>query len=552
MKALVLIVSLLFFSLLTSCEEESVPTNHKTLAGNILSRSNDKETLPEGSQILLNAYGGLSIVDNTFTYTNGTWTNDNGHGWKEAEETTYITALYPHDISNLYNEGALKDVLIAQDTLTQGEKDVTLTFRHLFASFILNVDETLVDKIKSIQLTSPQTIESISTSTGKITLSNTSTSTTLQGNGSNSYTFIIPPMEASITLNITLDNEISQSYKLQRHNFKSGFVYECGLRDWNTVPGIRSADDLETFSQLINEGKEAPAYGEKQDDGRMLYRLLADIDLKGVNLTPIGHNQDKPFDDIFNGEGYTISNFTVKAKGGFAGLFGQIGSDGVVKNLCISDYTISIQESASSGVGAIAGLCTGTISNCGVANSNITNHFNSYTGGITGTLRNGTIINSFVKDCQVTTTSASVGGVVGKIETGNIINCFSASNTITRSNNYSGGFCGRAEEGYIVNCYVYKQTLKTTTNRGQFIGHGVDSSVSHCYTNTASPNLIINNENESCSILSCKTYSSKFIINESHIVDVLNQWIESNQKNYDYPFTQWKEDPTGTLPAIFQ
>jgi len=306
MKQIQLFLYILSVILLAGCSSEDLPSVHKTLAGNILSRSNDKETLPEGSQILLNAYGGLSIVDKTFTYNNGTWTNDNGHGWKEAEETTYITALYPHDISNLYNEGALKDVLIAQDTLTQGEKDVTLTFRHLFASFTLNVDETLVDKIKSIQLTSPQRVESISPVTGDITLSDIATPTILQGNGSNSYTFIIPPMEESITLNITLDNEISQSYKLQRHSFKSGFVYECGLRDWNTVPGIRSVGDLIEFSKIINKKKEGDLskYGEIQADGRMLYRLLADIDLKEANILPIGYYNGPSviFSDIFDGQ----------------------------------------------------------------------------------------------------------------------------------------------------------------------------------------------------------------------------------------------------------
>jgi hypothetical protein len=214
---------------------------------------------------------------------------------------------------------------------------------------------------------------------------------------------------------------------------------------------------------------------------------------------------------------------------------------------------MSISASAGSGVGAIAGVCKGAISDCGVTLSKITNHVtSSYTGGMVGTLRNGAIINSFVKNSNITTTDASVGGIVGKIETGDILNCFSASNTIKRSNNYSGGFCGRADNGNIINCYVYKLIFKDNINTGQFIGHGVDSSVADCYTNTSSPKLIIYPQN--CKTSSNKIYNTNFIHESTNtsILSYLNQWIESNQSSYKYPFTEWKPDDSGNLPAIFQ
>lgn len=557
MKKLFLLIPFLLMSLLMACESDTptLPSESKALAGNISSRSNTTETLGEGSQILLNAHGGMTIENQIFTYNNGLWSNGNGYKWEDADETTYITALYPHDATSPYEGDVLKDILIAQATLSQGETNITLTFKHLFASFTLNVDDTLVDEISGIQLTSPQKVASILPTTGEITLTENANTTTITGNGSSSYTFIIPPMEASLTLGITLSNGKSQTYTLQRHRFENGMMYECRLRDWNTVPGIRSKDDFVTFYKIVNgmETGNLSKYGEEKD-GKMIYRLLADIDLKEAKINPMFNDMSHPFNHIFNGEGHTISNFTIKAKGGYAGLFGQIGSDGVVKNLYINDCVMSIpeDESAGSGVGFIAGVCKGVISDCGVTDGYIKNQVSSYTGGIVGNLINGTIINSFVKGTEIITASASLGGIIGKIENGNILNSFSASNKITRSNNFCGGFCGFSENGNIKNCYVYNITFKNNTNTGQFIGHGVNSNATECFTDTGTDTYSLIEEKENCTYTPNYKYKSDFTNSQGAVHILLNQWIKDNQKNYNHPFTEWQPDATGTLPAIFK
>ena len=69
-------------------------------------------------------------------------------------------------------------------------------------------------------------------------------------------------------------------------------IYECRLRDWITVPGIRSREDFITFYKIVN-GMTTGAlskYGEEKD-GKMIYRLLADIDLNKTTINPqILHN----------------------------------------------------------------------------------------------------------------------------------------------------------------------------------------------------------------------------------------------------------------------
>ena len=557
MKQLWLLLLIVPIILWTSCETETLPSETpQSLAGNILSRSNGIESLPEGSRILLNANGGLTIENEVFTYNNNSWSNGDGYKWENADETTYITALYPHELTNLYDGGALKDILIAQDTLSQGETNVTLNFKHRFASFTLKVEEALIDEIAEIKLTSPKTIESLSSQTGEITLSDISNTTTLTGNESSSYTFIVPPMQESLVLDITLKNGTSKSYTLKNHTFKSGFVYECTLRDWNTVLGIRSPKDFITFHNIINgfETGDLSKYGEKLADGRILYRLLADIDLNGESIYPLFNDPDKPFNHIFNGEGYTISNFKINAKEGFAGLFGSIGSEGIVKNLYIHDCTMSIpkEASANAGVGTIAGVCKGIISDCGVTDGYIKNQVSSYTGGIIGNLIKGIIINSFVKGTEIITTSSSLGGIAGKIEMGKILNSFSASNTITRSTNYCGGFCGFAENGKITNSYVYNLTFKNSTNTGQFIGRGVNSDVTDCYTDTETTTYyLINKKEGNCKSTPNSKYNSGFANSKGSVYNQLNQWITGNQSSYNYTFTIWTEDETGNLPAIF-
>ena len=562
MKKFILLTQILLLSLLMACESDTptLPSESKALAGNISTRSNTTETLGEGSRILLNARGGLTIENELFTYNNGAWSNENGHKWGSAEETTHITALYPHDATSPYNGDALKDILISQATLPPGETNVSLIFKHLFASFTLNVDETLVDMISTIQLTTPQKIASISPTTGEITLTESTNTTTLTGNGSGSYTFIIPPMQASIELGITLTNGKSQTYTLQRHCFESGLVYECRLRDWNMVPGIRDVNDFIAFSQLIN-GKsygtyELSDFGERQSDGRMLYRLLADIDFRNQNLAdllPICYDQNKSFNDIFDGSGYQITYLTINPSNSVTGVFGRIGSKGIVKNLHLSHCSTPIVSSSSSaGVGLIAASLSGIISNCSVTNGNITATDETYrTGALVGNAYTGSqIINSYVQNTTISS-KGYLGCIVGAIDNGKIINCFSVLNElIGNSKNECGGFCGKAIQSNITNCYNYNLTFKNTTINGMVIGEGENSTLTFHYSDSRSPLLIYQDNN-------CKKENYAFFsINAENISTILcnrlNQWIKANQSSYEYPFTEWKPDDSGNLPAIFQ
>ena len=115
---------------------------------------------------------------------------------------------------------------------------------------------------------------------------------------------------------------------------------------------VSSADELVAIAKQY----AATAGADEQN-----ITLTADIDLDGKKWIPIG-TKDKPFKGTFDGNRHTIKGFrTFDATDG-VGLFGFIAKDGVVKNLGISGGSLVAKNKRR--IGAIAGVCDGTIRNC--------------------------------------------------------------------------------------------------------------------------------------------------------------------------------------------
>lgn len=170
-----------------------------------------------------------------------------------------------------------------------------------------------------------------------------------------------------------------------------------------------------------------------KDDLAGSYKLTADIDLGGEEWAPIG-NDANPFTGAFDGNGKTVSNFTITADADYgqthAGFFAYV-STGTVKNLKIANATITTSYSANVGaiVGCLsqAGLGSGLVSGC-VTASDVTVKANGLhcndlkLGGIVGYSHNiveycennATVINEKSKKLDdFNTNKAYTGGVVG-------------------------------------------------------------------------------------------------------------------------------------------
>jgi len=191
------------------------------------------------------------------------------------------------------------------------------------------------------------------------------------------------------------------------------------------------------------------------------YKINFDIDMAGINFSPIG-SKDKKFTGVLMGNGKNIINIRLNSNELYQGLFSYLGNSGVIENLNISFDEIKILSSGSGNVffGGIAGYNEGNIKNCRVEisdfNSEIT--YNSktafYAGGVAG--NNAGNIEHASAYFNITSASGNsyIGGISG-YSSGNIGASSSEFNIeITKKGGtaYTGGITGN-NESIISNSY---------------------------------------------------------------------------------------------------
>jgi hypothetical protein len=244
--------------------------------------------------------------------------------------------------------------------------------------------------------------------------------------------------------------------------------------------GSGTADDpylIGNARQLQNVGNPAYVSAGKY------FKLIADIDLSGVNWTPIGtyslNLSSTAFNGVFDGNGHKIKNLTYNAHKDYVGLFGAI-YDATVKNLIIENASITAEQY----VGALAGSAkNSTVEKVGVINSNLSAIYGEV-GGLMG---------------YVLTDNSSINAMI-------IRQCF-ADNVIVSAPNYDnaraggliGDFYADGAIGLIENCYATgKVNFKSaySSNMGGLIGllssnatSGGKAKVVNCYAAVA-PGII--------------------------------------------------------------
>lgn len=178
--------------------------------------------------------------------------------------------------------------------------------------------------------------------------------------------------------------------------------------------------------------------------------LMNDIDLEGAEWTPVG-SVNVPFSGNFNGNGYTIKNFTItQSASKNVGFFGTI-NNAVIEKLTIEDAYVS----GDTNVGALVGCVSGTdyvIRDCNVIK-----------GSVTGDISVGGLIGA--------TSSASTTAIIG---------C-SANTTVTGTGKYTGGLVGSLY-GSLVSCYT-QGTVSGVTNVGGIVGYSNSCpKIEKCYS----------------------------------------------------------------------
>ena len=224
---------------------------------------------------------------------------------------------------------------------------------------------------------------------------------------------------------------------------------------------VTSAEGLKNIAKLVNEeGKTAD-----------------NIDLTGIDWTPIGKDDNKAYTGTFDGNGKTITGLTVTTSDRYAGLFGCIGSGGTVKNVTLKNVQIT-NDNSSGNAGGVAGWSYGNIENCSVSgsvsvsgsitgcNSSATVKGEAYVGGIAGETNSGASLTGCYATGDVTLESINqygnfAGGVVGSNGGGILTACY-AWGSVTGSGSgtvYVGGVTGSNDLGTLTACYHAKGTV---------------------------------------------------------------------------------------------
>lgn len=244
---------------------------------------------------------------------------------------------------------------------------------------------------------------------------------------------------------------------------------------------IASDNDVLALAQTVNSGNTL--------EGKVV-KVVKDLDL--VNMPPIFRpigSEKYPFQGVFDGEGHSVSHFnytTHDLKN--TGLFGYVGSKGVVKNLTID---ANIYTDGMNG-GIVAGTCDGAVENCTVGGRIISG--NSRTGGVVGLLNKGaTVTNCEIQYEGIVAGATATGGIVGYLNGGAVKDCkvkayvTHSDYIITKDFFGFGGIVGSAcanedTPAAINNCYFAGQLFCKAERAalGGIVGYAEGAVVNSC------------------------------------------------------------------------
>lgn len=187
------------------------------------------------------------------------------------------------------------------------------------------------------------------------------------------------------------------------------------------------------------------------------YKLANDIDLAEFDpFTPIG-NEANPFTGIFDGGGFSVTGLSLYGSNSHTGLFGQV-TNGVIKNLVISQPRIRAEYSLYKGAAALVGLLDGgLIDSCAVIGGSLDADLqvDAAAGGLCG-ISFGAISGCFnsariaVTDNERAGTGSQAGGIAGE-NTGYIADCGNTGDISGPS--IAGGITSYSDRGIITRCY---------------------------------------------------------------------------------------------------
>ena len=276
--------------------------------------------------------------------------------------------------------------------------------------------------------------------------------------GGDTYTALVAPQSvatgtAFITCKFT--NGKVFVYKMKNDaEWKAGeeYTYTVSLAAAKD-PGYTVSEDGKTYEVYNAEGLKNIAKLVNDGNTGIDITLTGNIDLKGIDWTPIGKDDNKAYTGTFDGNGKTITGLTVTGSYKYAGLFGDIDENGTVKNVVLEGVQIT-SDNSSGYAGGVAGDSWGTIENCSVSGSV---SGTTFAGGVVGSQWGGSITG-----CNSSATVKGVifaGGIAGETNSGaSLTGCYATGDVTVENdgtnNSHAGGVVGYNGGCTLTACYA--------------------------------------------------------------------------------------------------
>ena len=418
----------------------------------------------KGVQTVAVAIGGevkaYDVTPTTADNTSATLTSTDPHYWTNHDNIT-VTAWWPYTegettppaVKVAADQSARKDFegsdLIVAEEQTVSYGNPTLRFTHRTARVTVVLTDYTEEQI-FVRLTG------LSTENGNPAV------IAPYDKGGDTYTALVAPQSvatgtAFITCKFT-------NGKVFVYKMKNDTDWQAGKEYTYTVslaaakdPGYTVSEDGKTYTVYTDEGlRNVAKLVNEEWKLDINITLTGDIDLTGIDWTPIGKGYNHQYTGTFDGGNYTITGLTVTGSYKYAGLFGDIDENGTVKNVVLEGVQIT-SDNSSGYAGGVAGNSWGNIENCSVSGSVSGSGSSSDVGGVVGYQTGGSITgcssSATVKGTQ------RAGGVVGVTNNGAILTACYATGDVTvendgTSNAWAGGVVGSNAYSTVIACYA--------------------------------------------------------------------------------------------------
>ena len=450
------------------------------------------------------------IGDNNRFYTTESGPSVTFTGKAAPAEGTYY-ALYPYDTNAQIEGTTITTTLPAEQDAREGSfaqglnpsvatADATnnLCFKNVCALVKFTLVENITTTITKATLCGNNgealagTLTIDATASTPIAMADTSFGqTVIELNGpltpGTTYYFVTAPATLSNGLTLSFYDNKGGVWKKPGNAtaiLEAGRILNLGIMQPENFIPAKGYEEINGIYHIYN-ADGLKAWASNADVLNKSVILEKDIDLTGVEWTPVGSDMNTGYAGEFNGNGKFIYNLVVESDASNVGFFGGLAEKAKVHNVKFANAQVTATSGAAY-AGVIAGSSMGKIESCNVRSSQVAGH---YAGAIVG--NNSVQVNECnALDVQVTATYAA-GGIAG-VNYGKIEYCTLSGHSTIVANGSSpraGGIVGETAEqsgvttsGRLLKCAVDGAIISATW-AGGIAGENSFGIVAQCVAN---------------------------------------------------------------------